>query len=63
MDTHTGFVGDAALLVVAGVTPLLLDGPVVGHEGGVTLLTELVLAHNLVLPHCLRHLMSRSHYM
>ena len=54
--THTGLVGDAALLVVAGVTPPLLGGQVVRHEGGVTLLTESVMTHHLVLPHCLRHL-------
>lgn len=58
--THTGLVGDAALLVVAGVTAPLLGGPVVRHEGCVTLLTELVLTHDLVLPHSLRHLMSGS---
>ena len=54
--THTGLVGDAALLVVAGVAAPLLGGPVVRHEGCVTLLTELVLTHDLVLPHSLRHL-------
>ena len=61
--THTGFVRDAAFLVVAGVAPPLLGWSVVRHEGCVTLLTELVLAHNLVLPHRLRHLGHMSHYI
>ena len=52
MVTHTGLVGDPAPLVVAGVTLPLLSGDVVSEEGGVTLLTQLVLTHNLVLPDC-----------
>ena len=49
--THTWLVGDPASLVVAGVALLLLGGNIVSHEGGVTLLTELVMTHHLVLPY------------
>ena len=54
--THTGLVGDAALLVVAGVTLPLLSGDVVSEEGGVTLLSQFVFANNLVLPDSLWNL-------
>ena len=54
--THAGFVGDPALLVVAGVALPLLGGPVVRDEGGVALLAQLVVADHPLLPHRLRHL-------
>ena len=54
--THAGFVGDPALLVVAGVALPLLGGPVVRDEGGVALLAQLVVADHPLLPHRLWHL-------
>ena len=54
--THAGFVGDPALLVVAGVALPLLGGPVVRDEGGVALLAQLVVADHPLLPHRLGHL-------
>ena len=54
--THTGFVGDPALLVVAGVALPLLGGPVVRDEGGVALLAQLVVADHPLLPHRLGNL-------
>ena len=56
LNTYTWFVGDPAFLVVACVTLALLGRNIIGHEGGVTLLRELVVTHHLVLPHRLRNL-------
>ena len=58
--THAGFVGDPALLVVAGVALPLLGGPVVRDEGGVALLAQLVLTDDLVLPHGLGNLNTQT---
>ena len=55
-DSDHGFVGDVAVLLEAGLALLLLGGHVVGDEGVVALLAELVGALHLLLVHRLLHL-------
>ena len=55
-STYHGFVGDVTILIETRLALLLLGGNVVGDEGVVALLSEGVLALDLVLVHGRLHL-------
>ena len=56
LSTYTWLVWDSTFLIIACVTFSLLGRNIVCNECVVTFLIELVVTHNLLLPHCLRYL-------